>query len=306
MLRQVHNVLHITRLHVTPSEILLLTVAAGLFCASLAQLVATPLVAAVMLLAVAAIVALVYERWTTRRTMRLLSERLNDDDGLGKREVATSADIAVLDQALNRLIQRTRAQAQAVAMQREDTTSSGSRPVGQAHMVAVLSIGIRQGATEAFTLEHLELLVQAATHAIQGNQNAMLSVQMQGDGTVLVASGAKQPQPIVTSLRQVVAVAKALSADERLRFGLSCGAVRVCALPGVVPVLVGSPIEDALRLFRMATAWHQYQLLCTEPVALLARAYPSERTPLKLNLAVLPSLRVYNVDLESMPVARSA
>lgn len=306
MLRQVHNVLHITRLHVTPSEILLLTVAAGLFCASLAQLVAAPLVAAVMLLAAAAIVALVYERWTTRRTMRLLSERLNGDDELDKREVTASADIAVLDQALNRLIQRTRAQAQVVAMQREDTASTQDQPVGQAHMVAVLSIGIYQEVNEAFTSQHLELLVHAATHAIKCNQNATLSVQLQGDGTVLVASGAKQPQPIVTSLKHVVAVAQALAADGRLRFGLSCGAARVCTLPGAAPVLVGSPIEDAIRLLRMATAWHQYRLLCTEPVALLARAYPSERTPLKLNLAALPSLRVYNVDLELMAVARSA
>jgi hypothetical protein len=178
--------------------------------------------------------------------------------------------------------------------------------VGDAHMVAVLSVGIQQGATPAFTPEHLELLVRAATHAIQSTQNTMLFVQLQGDGTVLVASGAKQPQPIVTSLRQVIAVAQALAVDGRLRFGLSCGAARVCIVPGAAPVLVGAPIEDAIRLFRMATAWHQYRLLCTEPVALLARAYPSQRTPLKLNLTALPALRVYTVDLESAVVAKSA
>ena len=103
------------------------------------------------------------------------------------------------------------------------------------------------------------------------------------------------------------ASARALAAsDPDVRFGLSCGQGRLWALPDIGPTIIGAPLEEAVRLYRMAAAWHEYRLLCAEPIALLAHSFNSQRTPLELTYHTLPTLPIYAVELQSAAIAVSA
>ncbi len=301
-----NNSVSFARFRYTTSELLLLAVAGGLVCTAIAHVLVSPIGACAMMLAVAAIVALVHERAATRRRVHELGERLNDAASLEKLEVGGANDVTALDRALNRIIQQAREQAREASDPWPLFVQPQQPAIGEGQTVAVLVVGARQGTAERFTPEHLGWLAQTTKAVLATGDSANLSIRMQNDGTLLVTCGGQQAQSVSATVHQALTIAQVLSADSQLRLGLSCGMARLCTVSEVEPTLVGAPFEEATRLYRMAAAWHEYQLLCAEPIALLARAFPSQRTPLKLTRPLAPALPVYALDLASRPVAMSA
>lgn len=306
MHQQLNNSASFARFRYTTSELLLLVVAGGLVCTAIAHVLVSPIGASALMLAAAAIVALVHERATTRRRVRELGERLNDAASLEKLEVMGANDGTALDRALNRIIQQAREQAREASDPWPLFVQPQQPAVGEGQTVAVLVIGARQGVAEPFTPEHLGWLAQTTKAVLEASGSAKPSIQMQNDGTLLVTCGGQPAQPVTATVNQALSIAQLLSADSQLRLGLSCGVARLCTVSEVEPTLVGAPFEEATRLYRMAAAWHEYQLLCAEPIALLARAFPSQRTPLKLTHPLAPALPVYALDLSPRPVTMSA
>lgn len=305
MLRQMHNSASFIRLRFTGGELLLLLAAAGLVCAALVQFVVAPVGSGAMALAAVAIIALVHERASTRQMVRLLCERLGEAPTLSKLEVAGVSDIAMLDHALNRMIQRARVQAQAADTGRPDVEEAPRIAIGEPRMAAVLAIGLRKRDGDAYGEKQIAALMRLAELTRQGNP-ANLSVRVQSDGSLFVACGVQDEQPIAVSIRQALDLVKTLASDPELRFGLSCGVVRLCSGLDAAPTPIGAPFEDSARLYRMAAAWHEYHLLAAEPVALLARPFHSHRTTLTLTHAAAPALPVYAIDLAAPAVAMSA
>lgn len=299
MLKHVPSPLDLRLRQLTWSEKLLLLGAGALAIGALIKLGSAPAVASIMLLAAAALVALVYERSTTRRTLVALAEQLQSSEPLSKVEVETNS-VGTLGQALNQVIQRNRAQLAQLSAE-QASVESETLPV------AVLSIGLRQGVHPAYTAAHTERLAEVALAARQASRASEAILDAHGDGTLLLIFGARQIQPQVLSMQQALDVAVALTARyPDLRFGLGCGQGLRCSLPGLGATIIGAPLEDAVRLYRMAAAWHEYHLLCAEPVALVARRYASQRTPLQLTYASNPTLPVYVISLDPATVAMSA
>jgi hypothetical protein len=265
--------------------------------------------AIVLLLAAAAIVALVRERVAYRQTLLAIAERLDAIETLGKFEIKATNSSSAIDQALNRAIQRSREQTQQTKPQTPTPLCIVEpAPVPeQRFTVAVLSIDLRHSIVEMYTPAYSAYLVSVADTAARAIQQTHALLKTQGDGTLLVIFGARLDQPIAASIRQALDLALLLSTSyPDLRFGLSCGAAWSSALPGLGETVVGAPLEDATRLSRMAAAWHEYNLLCTEPTALLARAFPSQRTPLQLTHPAMPMLPVYALQLDPATMAMSA
>lgn len=305
MFKHPHIPVNFARFALTWTENLLLCVAIILGVAAvLAALVVSSLSAIVLLLAAVAIVALIRERVTYRQTLRALAEQLDDLDTLSKLEVNSSKHAGMIDQALNRAIQRTREQSRHAHPTLHVIPPAA---VTDAPMtVAVLSIDLRRAESELYTSAYAEYLGAVADAAAQATSQTWASLQAQGDGTLLLIFGIQPEQPVTLSLRYALDAALSLSSRfADLRFGLSCGSARLCPLPGVGSMIVGAPLEDAVRLSRMAASWHEYDLLCTEPTALLARTVPSQRTPLQLTHTAMPTLPVYALELDSA-VAMSA
>lgn len=306
MLKHPHIPVIFTRFALTWTENLLLCVAIILGVAAALALLFSWLSAIVLLLAAVAIVALVRERMTYRQTLQALAEQLDDLDTLAKLEVNTSKSAALIDQALNRAIQRSREQSRH-ALFSQPTLHVIPTAVTDAPMtVAVLSIDLRRAESELYTSAYAEYLAAVADAAVQATRQTSALLQAQGDGTLLLIFGVQPDQPVALSLRQALNTALTLASSfSELRFGLSCGSARLCPLPGVGQMMVGAPLEDAVRLSRMAASWHEYNLLCTEPTALLARMVPSHRTPLQFTHTAMPTLPVYALELDSA-VAMSA
>jgi hypothetical protein len=299
MFNHAHNGVIVRRFPLTLGETLLGIVALVLILAALLRVFDSPPDAILLLLASSAIGALIHERVTTRRVLTTLAERLRSAGPLPKLEVTSAASAAILDQALNQAIQRRREQ----SAPEPAAPRVGTHP--RTPMVAVLSIALRQDDGVPYSAERLDQL-EAAAEAARKAAGPGALVRVEGDGTVLAVLGATENRPIAASMRQAFAVARSLAADESLRFGVSCGEATVRAFAGAETVAIGAPLEDAARLARMATAWHEYRLLCTEPVALLAREAPGHRTELKLTHPGAPTLPVYALDVQPAPVARSA
>jgi hypothetical protein len=71
--------------------------------------------------------------------------------------------------------------------------------------------------------------------------------------------------------------------------------------------VIGSPLEEAIRLHRLAATWHEYRMLCPEPVALLLRTrVAGHRTPLQLTAPNAPAMPVYSLDLAPGVIALGA
>lgn len=299
MLKHVPLPINLSRMHLTWGETLLLVGAAALVVGSLIQVRVAPAVAIIMLLAAAALAALVYERSTTRRTLVALAEQLKTSGPLHKVEVEASS-AGMLGQALNQAIQRSRTETALLSVEPPSA-------VAETLPVAVLSIGLRQGVHAAYTAAHTERLTEVARAARGASQATDAVLDAHGDGTLLLIFGSQQLIPPALSLQQALDVALTLrAAYPDLRFGLGCGQGRCCTLPGVGATIIGAPLEDAVRLYRMAAAWHEYHLLCVEPVALLARGCSGQRTMLQLSYASKPTLPVYALSLSPVSVAVSA
>lgn len=299
MLKHVPLPINLSRMHLTWGEILLLVGAAALALGALIKVSVAPAVAVIMLLAAAALAALVYERSTTRRTLVALAEQLKTNGPLHKVEVEASS-AGMLGQALNQAIQRSRKETALLTVEPPSA-------VAETLPVVVLSIGLRQGVHPAYTAAHTERLTEVALAAREASQATDAVLDAHGDGTLLLIFGSQQLVPPVLSLQQALDVALALRAGyPDLRFGLGCGQGRSCTLPGLGTTIIGAPLEDAVRLYRMAAAWQEYHLLCVEPVALLARSCSSQRTMLQLTYASKPTLPIYAISLSPVSVAVSA
>lgn len=306
MLKHPHIPVIFARFSLTWTENLLLCVAIILGVAAVLAVLVSSLSAIVLLLAAAAIVALVRERVTYRQTLRALAERLDDLDTLSKLEVNSSHSAGVIDQALNRAIQRAREQSRHSSSQPTLRVIPPAATTDSPVIVAVLSIDLRRADSDLYTSAYAEYLAAVADAATQATRQTWASLQAQGDGTLLLIFGVQPEQSVALSLRHALDVALTLASSfADLRFGLSCGSARLCSLSGAGQMIVGAPLEDAVRLSRMAASWHEYNLLCTEPTALLARTVPSQRTPLQLTHTAMPTLPVYALELDSA-VAMSA
>jgi hypothetical protein len=309
MLKHPHIPVIFTRLRLTWTENLLLCVAIILGFASILAVLVSSLSAIMLLLAAVAIVALVRERMSCRQTLLALAERLDAVDTLAKLEVNGASSVGAIDHALNQVIQRTRERSrqwspllQPRPLHVVTPPAIGATPV----TVAALSIDLRRSESEPYTDAYAEYLASVAELANSATRQNRALLQAQGDGTLLLVFGIQPEQSIALSLHHALDAAQTLASGfAGLRFGLSCGPARLCALPGIGQTIVGGPLEDAVRLSRMAASWHEYQLLCAEPTALLARAVPSHRTPLQLTHAAMPTLPVYALELDAA-VAMSA
>lgn len=289
------------QVRLTWSESLLLGSAAVLSVGAFAEMAQAPLGGVVMLLAAVALAALVFERASTRRTLLMLAEQLDASDPVYKLEVEPIRGTSVLGQAFNRAIQRSRAEALEAPL--PATAPHDATDTGYESVVAVLSVGLTHRTHAPYSAAYSERLALVAREARQACGDADVAIYAQADGTLALIFGTQQ-QPISRSLRQALEVALTLSARYNdVRFGLSCGQCRVCTLPGVGTTYIGTPLEDAVRLARMAIAWHEYRLLCAEPIALLARSFASQRTTLELTHAATPTLPVYALTLEPSRVA---
>lgn len=306
MLKHPHIPVIFARFALTWTENLLLCVAIILGVAAALALLFSWLSAIVLLLAAVAIVALVRERVTYRQALQALAEQLDDLDTLSKLEVNSSKSAALIDQALNRAIQRSREQSRHALFSQPVLHVIPPAVIDAPVIVAVLSIDLRRAESELYTSAYAEYLAAVADVAVQATRQTSALLQAQGDGTLLLIFGVQPDQPVALSLRQALNAALTLAGSfGELRFGLSCGSARLCPLPGVGQMMVGAPLEDAVRLSRMAASWHEYNLLCTEPTALLARTVPSHRTPLQFTHTAMPTLPVYALELDSA-VAMSA
>jgi uncharacterized ferredoxin-like protein len=302
MFKHAHHHGIVRRFPLTWGETILAISALLLAGSGLARMIESPTHGVLLLLAAVTLAALIHERLNTRRVIAALAERLCTLGSLPKFEVSSAAPRTLLDQALNRAIQRSREQMAEAARVAYHQTQSVTAPVRG--MVAVLGIGLRQDPTTTFGPEHLERLERVA-QAVRDVDAAALA-RVQGDGTLLIIFDVGQGCPIGRAMRQALAVARKLAVDESLRFGVSCGEATIHATMTGESLVIGVPLEDAGRLARMAIAWHEYRLLCTEPVALLARDVSGQRTALKLTHPGAPTLPVYALDVQPSSVAISA
>lgn len=290
----------------TASETVLAVSAVVLGVCAFIALPSAPLTGVMMLLAAAAIVALVYERYSVRRALEAVAQQLDAAGPVGKLEVEVAGVTFVLGHALNRAIQRARTEA-------PDTQPHEAVPVddeagtAERRMLAALHIGLRQGACTPYGEAHTRRIGEVVAAVRDAGRDSDVAIKAQGDGTLLLLFGALHQQARAISLRQALEIAIELGGRfPELRFGLACGEAGIYVLPYLGSTVIGSPLDDAARLGRMASAWHEYRLLAAEPVALMARAVASRRTPLELSLAAAPALPVYALDLDPSPVAVSA
>ncbi len=290
----------------TASESLLALSAVVLGVSAFIALPSAPITGVMMLLAAAAITALVYERYSVRRALEAVAEQLDAAGPVGKLEVEVAGATFALGHALNRTIQRARTEASELQVHAVSQIEGEAAP-GENRRLAALYAGLRQGACRAFGAEHIRYISEVAAAALDAGRHADVVIKAQGDGTLLLLFGALHEQPRALSLAQALESAAELGGRfSELRFGLACGEANISVLPSLGSTVIGAPLDDAVRLGRMAVAWHEYRLLAAEPVALMARAFASRRTPLELSLVAAPALPVYAVDLDPAPVALSA
>jgi hypothetical protein len=246
------------------------------------------------------------ERLRARRRMAHLATQLRSVGTLDKLEVSADPSTAALDQALNAAIQRTREQAHSWQVSQE-TAPDVDEVDGVPRSVAVLALGLRdhdQGSTAPETMAQLRRIADTVVNVAE-SRSALL--QMQGSGTFALIFAAFSQEPAARSAKAALDAATELSTTHPdLHFGLSSGTGLPCRLPGTGYTVIGAPLEEAIRLHRLAASWHEYRLLCPEPVALLLRPYASgARTTLQLTAPNAPPLPVYTLDLtaEELPVA---
>ena len=253
------------------------------------------------------------ERMRARRRMVQLAAQLRSVASLDKLEVSDDPSVAVLDQALNDAIQRTREQAH-VAQRASQADPAGvasqllADVTGAPRSVAVLALGLRETDQTIASPETMEQLREIAgtVAAVAERRSALL--QMQGSGTFALIFAAFSQEPVARSAKAAFDAAVELAARYPiLQFGLSSGSGMPFALPGAGYTVIGSPFEEAIRLQRMSASWHEFRLLCPEPVALLLRPWiVGQRTPLQLTSPNAPPLPVYSLEAKSDVVALDA
>lgn len=259
------------------------------------------------------LVLLGLERARGRRRLERLADQLRAIPSLEKLEVPDEPSAAALDQALNEAIQRTREQARIVQLSGLPLPTGEKLRLmneddGAPRSVAVLALGLRdqdQAAVSPETMEHLREIAGTVV-AVAERRSALL--QMQGSGTFALIFAAFSQEPAARSAKVAFdAAVELMAAHPGLYFGLSTGTGLSCTLPGAGYTVIGSPLEEAIRLHRMAASWHEYRLLCPEPVALLLRPRAAgHRTPLQLTATDAPPLPVYSLSVEDEAIALGA
>ncbi len=253
------------------------------------------------------------ERERGRRRIERLATQLRTIASLDKLEVPDEPSAAALDHALNEAIQRTREQAHVVQLSGQPMPSAEIRRLmteneGATRSVAVLALGLRDQDQATVSPETMELLREIAGTVVALAERRSALLQMQGSGTFALIFAAFSQEPAARSAKAAFdAAVELMAAHPGLYFGLSTGTGLSCTLPGAGYTVIGSPLEEAIRLHRMAASWHEYRLLCPEPVALLLRPRAAgHRTPLQLTEPNAPPLPVYSLDIERESIALGA
>lgn len=238
------------------------------------------------------------ERLRARRRMTHLVTQLSSVGTLHKLEVSADPRTAALDQALNAAIQRTREQAQSTQGNR-DVTPPMVEVDEVPRSVAVLALGLRDHDQSSVSAETMAQLRRIADTVVNVAEQRSALLQMQGSGTFALIFAAFSQEPAARSAKAALDAAVELAAAHPdLHFGLSSGTGLPCRLPGAGYTVIGSPLEEAIRLHRYSASWDEYQLLCPEPVALLLRPFVSgARTTLQLTAPDAPPLPIYTLNL---------
>ncbi len=252
------------------------------------------------------------ERARERRRITRLATQLKAIASLDKLEVPDDPSAGALDQALNEAIQRTREQARIVQLSRQSLPLGDALQLldddGAPRSVAVLALGLRDQDQAAVSSETMEHLREIAGTVVEVAERRSALLQMQGSGTFALIFAAFSQEPAARSAKAAFdAAVELMAAHPGLHFGLSSGTGLSCTLPGAGYTVLGSPLEEAIRLHRLAAAWHEYRLLCPEPVALLLRSRASgHRTPLQLTSPGAPALPVYSLEVTQEAIALGA
>lgn len=257
------------------------------------------------IVAVAFLLLFGLERLRARRRMAHLATQLSSVGTLDKLEVSADPSTAALDQALNAAIQRTRELAQS---SQASATVVEDEPEAVPRSVAVLALGLRDHDQSSVSPETMAQLRRIADTVVNVAERRSALLQMQGSGTFALIFAAFSQEPAARSAKAALDAAAELSvAHPDLHFGLSSGTGLPCRLPGTGYTVIGAPLEEAIRLHRFSASWHEYRLLCPEPVALLLRPYASgARTTLQLTAPNAPPLPVYTLDLAPELIALGA
>lgn len=264
-------------------------------------------------LSVVMLMLLGIERARGRRRVVRLAAQLRSLTSLDKIEVPDNTSAGALDRALNEAIQRAREQAHVVKLAPQPIPSGEALQLlgddeGTPRSVAVLALGLReqdQATVSPETMEHLREIAGTVV-AVAERRSALL--QMQGSSTFALIFAAFSQEPAARSARAALdAAAELFAAHPALHFGLSSGTGMPCTLPGAGYTVIGSPLEEAIRLHRLAATWNEYRLLCPEPVALLLRPHAAgNRTSLQLTSSIAPALPVYSLEVVPEAIALGA
>ncbi|HSH79047.1 MAG TPA: hypothetical protein VLA19_11015 [Herpetosiphonaceae bacterium] len=253
------------------------------------------------------------ERARGRRRVVRLAAQLRSLTSLEKIEIPDSTSAGALDQALNDAIQRAREQALTgkLAPQpipRREALQLLSEGDGTPRSVAVLALGLRDQDQAGVSPETMEHLREIAGTVVEVAERRSALLQMQGSSTFALIFAAFAQEPAARSAKAALdAAAELFAAHPALHFGLSSGTGMPCTLPGAGYTVIGSPLEEAIRLHRLAATWNEYRLLCPEPVALLLRPHAAgSRTSLQLTSSHAPSLPVYSLDVVPEAIALGA
>jgi hypothetical protein len=263
--------------------------------------------------AAAALLLLGIERARERRRMERLATQLDAIASIEKIEVPHERRSAVLDKALNAAIQRTREQARMAQLSRHVLPAAQALRLradddGATRSVAVLALGLPQQDQAAISSETMEHLRDIAGTVVEVAERRSALVQMQGSTTFALIFAAFSQEPAARSADEAYdAAAELMAAHPGLHFGLSSGTGLSCTLPGAGYTVIGAPLEEAIRLHRLAATWNEYRLLCPEPVALLLRPRTAgQRTPLELTSTNAPALPVYALEITPDALALGA
>ena len=253
------------------------------------------------------------ERARARWRLNRLALQLKAIGSLEKLEVADDPAVGMLDKALNEAIQRTREQARLVQLSRQPVPTSEALRLlndddGAPRNVAVLALGLRDQDHLSVSPETMEHLREIAGTVVEVAERRSALLQMHGSGTFALIFAAFSQQPAAISAEAAFDAAMELMLEHPgLHFGLSTGTGLSCTLPGAGYTVIGSPLEEAIRLHRLAATWHEYRMLCPEPVALLLRTrVAGHRTPLQLTAPNAPAMPVYSLDLAPGVIALGA
>jgi hypothetical protein len=213
---------------------------------------------------------------------RALAQHIVTGESLEKLEVPAGA-WGDLCRAINRLVQEQRLQARLRTIAPQTLPDDGVRAfidgtlpsAGETRAVAVLMLSCSSGPRRLESRgRHSALaawqLLADATQRVAYQHNAML--QPCGDAIMLVF-GAFAERPLELTLRDALDAAESLrewwresdsTLGKLLAISVTSGPALVTTLPGLGCCVLGSPVEQAIQIERLALTSPYYRLLCDE------------------------------------------